>query len=255
MAQQTPNMPLFYEKPEPLDPKRHAGLALRDDMTYAFTAGVNALPLNMVEMPQAALHYPVAFSPDGRGTPVAIVGLRDDENLFVGPDGRWDPGAYIPAYARRYPFIFSQMPAQPGDAEQDGPRYALCVDAVERATVKGGARAFFGPDGKPAEVTNNALEFCKSYQAAAQQTEAFGAALADAGLLVAREVDVDIPGKHRRRFSGIHIVDEKKLAELDEGLFVDWRGKGWLMAIYAHLISGGQWDGLGRRLGVRMEGR
>lgn len=244
-----PAMPLFYTKPEPLEPARHGDLALKEEIGFGFAAKVNALPLNMVEIPQAAAHYPIAFSPDGQGTPLAILGLRDDENLFVDADGNWAENAYIPAYARRYPFLLMRMRADQDGAED---RFALCVDAVKGVTTKKGGRALF--EGKePTQLTSDALEFCKNYQGAAAQTQAFGEALAQAGLLTERQVQVDVPGKHRVNFSGFRMVDEKALAALDDTAFLGLRSSGYLPFVYAHLISGQQWPGLGRRLGERME--
>ena len=40
--------------------------------------------------------------------------VRGNENLFVGEDGRWREGDYIPAYVRRYPFIFLEQPDKNG---------------------------------------------------------------------------------------------------------------------------------------------
>ncbi|HOO81716.1 MAG TPA: SapC family protein, partial [Alphaproteobacteria bacterium] len=64
------NMPLFYSNPVPLDAKAHADLALKQNFGFGFTEGVNAVPLNLIEMPQVCHYYPIAFSPDGNATPV-----------------------------------------------------------------------------------------------------------------------------------------------------------------------------------------
>ena len=109
-AVQDQNMPLFYSNPQPLDKEKHVKLGLDEDFTLSFAKHVNAVPVNLIEMPQVCHAFPIAFSPDGNATPVAILGLRDNENLFVEDDGKWADGVYIPSYIRRYPFIFSEMP-------------------------------------------------------------------------------------------------------------------------------------------------
>ncbi|HBH25795.1 MAG TPA: sapC family protein [Rhodospirillaceae bacterium] len=248
-----PQMPIFYSKPETLDPKQHADLALADPMSYAFAAKTNAITLTIAEMPRAALSFPVVFSPTGAPpAPVAILGLRDDENLFVDEAGTWLDGAYIPAYVRRYPFIFSRLPAEQEGAE---PRLALAVDMVDRAVVTGGDKRFFEADESPSELTRNALDFCGQYQGAALQTEAFAEAVESAGLLKEHTQFVDIPGKHRVKFSGVRVVDEGKLATLDDGVFLDWRAKGWLPFLYTHLVSMGQWERLARLILPRLQPR
>ncbi len=238
-------LPLFYKNPMPLDAKKHSHLSLKKNFGFGFTEGVNAVPVNMVEMPQICHHYPIAFSPDENATPVAILGLRDNENLFLDANNNWEESAYIPAYIRRYPFIFSEIP--------NSDQLTLCVDNVPEVIEEGDKQPFFDNEGAPSELAKNALDFCKSYHAAAQQTLEFSKAIADSGLLIEREAQINVAGNRRINFSGFRIIDESKLAALDDDTFLEWREKGWLPIIYAHLFSGSQWGHLTRLLNMRLE--
>src|SRR5688572_5579461 len=144
-------LPLFYKKPVPLDAKAHKDLGLKKGFGLSFTKDVNAVPVNLIEMPQICHYYPIAFSPDANATPVAILGLRDNENLFVSKKGEWEENVYVPAYIRRYPFIFSEMPGSDN--------LSLCVDMNDNVTESKGEQKFFGGDGKPSQLSQNALEF------------------------------------------------------------------------------------------------
>ncbi|MGH1398043.1 MAG: SapC family protein [Alphaproteobacteria bacterium] len=237
------NMPLFYAGPAPLDAKIHADKALKKNFGFGFTKGVNAVPVNIIELPQVCHYYPIAFSPDGNATPVAILGLRDNENLFLKDDNTWLENAYIPAYVRRYPFIFSEMP--------DGDQLTLCVDMNDDVIEDKGEQKFFDADGQPSELSKNALEFCKSYHAAAQQSIEFSQAIAKSGILVEREAQINVAGNKRINFSGFHIIDEQKFAELDDAVILEWRAKGWLPFVYAHLFSGAQWQRLSTLLSAK----
>lgn len=239
-----PQFPLFYKNPVPLDAKAHANLALKENFGFAFTEGVNAVPVNLVEMPQICHFYPIAFSPDENATPVAILGLRNNENLFLKDDGTWEQ-AYIPAYIRRYPFIFSEIPGND--------QLTLCVDHESSVIEEGGARKFFNEDGKPTDMANNALEFCKSYHGAAQQTVEFSKALLEHDLLVSREAQINVANEQRINFSGFKILDEAKLRGLDDKVFLEFRQKGWLPFVYAHLFSGSQWQRLSTLLSSRLD--
>ena len=238
-------MPLFYSKPIPLDAKEHKDLGLRKNFGLDFTKEVNAVPINMIEMPQICHFYPIGFSPDKSATPVAILGLRDNENLFLNNKGQWLEDTYIPAYIRRYPFIFSETPGND--------QLALCIDVDPNIIESKGEQPFFDADSKPSQLSQNALEFCKSYHAAAQQTLQFGQALADSGLLVERQAEINIGEGQRINFAGFRIIDEKKLAELDEKTFLEWRKNGWIPFLYAHLFSGAQWQRLTQLLNKRMK--
>lgn len=243
---QASGLPLFYSEPRPLDSQAHKTLALKDDIDFTFTNKVNAVPVNLIEMPQVCHAYPIAFSPDANATPVAILGLRDGENLFVDGEGKWAEGAYIPAYIRRYPFIFSEMP--------DSDQLTLCLDYVEGTTVvEGGEKRFFDDEGNATELASNALEFCKSYHGAAQATLEFSKELVAKDLLIERQAQINVGADTRINFSGFKIVDEKKLAELDDATFLQWRKKGWLPFLYAHLFSGAQWQNLSSRLAKILE--
>jgi hypothetical protein len=243
-AKDAPAMPLFYSNPVPLDAKKHATLGLKKNFGLAFTKTINAVPINMIEMPQICHHYPIAFSPDANATPVALVGLRDNENLFVDAKGNWQADSYIPAYIRRYPFIFSELP--------NSDQLTLCIDMAESVVEENGEQRFFDAEGKGSALANNALEFCKSYHAAAQQTLEFSKQLADSGLLVDRRAEISVVGNRRISFSGFRIIDEQKLAEMDDKVFLDWRKKGYLPFLYAHLFSGAQWQQLTRLLNERL---
>lgn len=247
-TQQTQNgaggMPLFYNKPTPLDKKAHANLALKKNFGLGFTEGVNAVPVNLIEMPQVCHFYPIAFSPDGNATPVAILGLRDNENLFLDAEHKWTADTYIPSYIRRYPFIFSETPG--------GDQLSLCMDMNDDLVEEGGEQRFFTDDGEPTDLAKNALEFCKSYHAAAQHTLEFSKAIAASGILVDRQAEIALKDGKRINFSGFQIIDEKKLAELDDKTYLEWRKKGWIPFIYAHLFSGGQWQRLTSLLNKRI---
>lgn len=240
----TSTMPLFYSKPTPLDAKSHGKLSLKKDIGLSFTKEVNAVPINLIEMPQICHFYPIAFSNDGNATPVAILGIRDNENLYVSDKGEWEKDVYIPAYIRRYPFIFSEIP--------NSDKLTLCMDVTDSTTSKDNSQPLFDKDGAPTQLANNALEFCKSYHSAAQQTIEFSKALEASNLLVDRQAEITVADNKKITFSGFKVIDEKKLAELKDKDFLEWRSKGWLPFLYAHLFSGMNWQRLTKLVSNRI---
>lgn len=236
-------LPLFYSKPTLLDAVQHANMGAAKDIGFAFAAKVNAVPLNLVEFPQAAHFYPIAFARDAVATPVAVVGVRDNENLFVNAAGQWQENAYIPAYVRRYPFILSESP--------DGQQLSLCIDDAPGMMVAGGADRFFEENKEPTQLARNAMEFCRSYHIAAQHTQGFGQALIEADVLVDRTAEMTLKNGQRVSFSGFRIIDEERFNKLPEKTLVEWRTKGWLAGAYAHLFSGMHWGDITRMVAER----
>jgi len=241
---QTPQLPLFYKNPVLLDGQKHQDMSLVKDFGLNFTEKTNAVPVNLVEFPQVAHFYPIAFSNDGQATPVAILGVRNDENLFVDAKGEWAKDVYIPSYIRRYPFILTEV--------NNGESLSLCIDETDGVISNDNTNLLFEKGGKPTELSNNAMEFCKSYHAASQQTLEFSKALAESGLLVERTAELVVKGDQKVNFSGFAIIDEQKFNEMDDATFNEWRKKGWIGAIYAHLFSGFHWNGITKLLNERI---
>ena len=85
-----------------LDPSR---------VDHGFAAQTNSVPIAMEEVPDAALFYPCVFiEREGTHAMTALLGLRAQHNLFVGPDRQWVADTYVPAHVRRYPFALAETP-------------------------------------------------------------------------------------------------------------------------------------------------
>ena len=70
--------------------------------------------------------------------------------------------------------------------------------------------------------------------------------------MIEREAQIQVGEATRINFSGFRIIDEKKLAELDDKVILEFRKKGWLPFLYAHLFSGAQWQRLSSILADRL---
>ena len=231
---------LFYGKPEPLSIDAHGKLGVDPvEQPYGFVAEANIVPLTVTEFAPAALSYPVIFVGDAR-QPVAVMGLRQGENLFVSEAGAFKPEAYIPAYVRRYPFVFANDDAQK--------RMILCVDRGAPFIKEGGATPLF-VDGKPSPYTEQAMEFCNNFEQERQRTEAFVKLLTDLELLETREAlftprNPDGTAAAPQKIAEYFAVSEEKLKALPAKKLAELRDNGALGQIYAHLVSLLGWDRL-----------
>lgn len=74
--------------------------------------------VHVVPGPLAGWSHAVEYTIDFAGEdmvimPAVVLGLRAGENLYVTEDHAWS-GKYVPAFARRYPFVFSGREGAPG---------------------------------------------------------------------------------------------------------------------------------------------
>ena len=110
---------LIYEDVKPISKVQHKDLCVKAGSDYSFAKELNCVPLMAIELVHAAAEYPVVFAGDAeKVTPVAIMGTSAKENLFIQKEN-WD-AKYIPAFIRRYPFIFA--------SPDDGKTLTLCID-------------------------------------------------------------------------------------------------------------------------------
>jgi len=230
-------MPLFYGRPEPLDAARHARLAIRRDANYVFARSAQFCPLTMAEFPLAARCYPVLFSASDPPMPVALLGLWQGENLFVDEAGRWAQDRYIPAYVRRYPFIFWES--------SDRSQFALCIDVAADGVgqADGDGRPLIG-DGAPTALARRALDFCNNYERQHRLTVAFCRALDGTGLLAEKRAEVALRTGAKTQLTGFRVVDEAAFDTLAQETVLAFRRRGWLGPIYYHIASQTNWDRL-----------
>lgn len=219
---------MFYSKPVAVNRDQHRTTKIGPVADFSFTAKTNSVALTGVEFTEACKEYPIVFAKVGeRKVPVALLGLRDDENLYVDAAGKWDD-CYIPAFVRRYPFVL---------AESDGDQFVVCIDEASSAFNAKEGQPLFDKEGVNTPFLDGALNFLNAYQAQMKRTENFVKQLDDQGLFTEMSAKTELADGRSFLFNGLYVIDEQKLLGLKEkkaGEFVKSGEAGW---IYAHLIS------------------
>ncbi|HEY8586464.1 MAG TPA: SapC family protein [Rhodanobacter sp.] len=244
---------LFYEHPVPLNRVAHKDLHMKTVPNVKFAMNVHSVPLTGVEFGIAARDLPILFA--GTSTtnagPVALLGLRQNENLFVDASGQWSRETYIPAFVRRYPFVLAEKPA-----DQEGDDFTVYLDEkYEGFNPTEGAR-LFKEDGSDSEMLTNAVNFLGEFQQNVARTKWFMEQLNKYDLLETRTVTLQKPdtdgvkGKSIN-LNGLFVVSEEKLQALDEKTTHKFLHEGMFGWIYAHLMSLTNIDRLAQRLDMR----
>lgn len=221
---------MFYEKVAPISVERHTGWSLQAGVSYAFASEANASPLMCAEFAAAATELPIVFGKSDKGyAPVAILGIEQDKSLMVDADGQWR-GRYIPAFVRRYPFVFA--------ASEQNDKYTLCIDeeypGIDETGVKG-ERLYDGET--PAPMLERALEFSKNYEIEARKTTEFCRLLEENNLLDPMQAGIRMPDGEQRSVTGFHIISRDRLKEISDEVRDDFFKRDVLELVYYHLVS------------------
>lgn len=227
-------LPLFYKSPVVLRFDDHGEAGLTTNPSFGFASEAIAIPLCIGEFAVALRHYPIVFGMEDDAPPIALVGIRQNNNLFVTREGNWHLGAYVPAYLRRYPFIVTEI--------QDETRQFLGIDResdrfIASASTDQTAARLFDDEGRPTATVQSAIAFCRAYHDGYTITVAFGRALAASRLLKPYHAQFRLPDGALHRVNGFQSVDDKALRSLPTETIADWHSRGWLDLATQHLAS------------------
>ncbi len=218
---------LFYENVAPVSPQRHGELSI-DRADFGFAAHVNSVPLMAVEMTAAAGEYTIVFAGNEEAVaPVVILGLEGTKNEYVDEDGKWTAD-YIPAFVRRYPFVFSQQENT----------YTLCVDESWNGCNKDGkGERLFDEKGERTEYLSRMLKFLEESQAHFVRTQTYCNHLKEMDLLEPMKADFTLPGGEKKSLGGFMAVNRDKLRNLAPEKLAELAKTDELELTYIHLLS------------------
>jgi hypothetical protein len=231
---------LIYKSAVPLNRTVHQDCFVDIGANYAFAADVNSVPLMAIEFPQAASEYAIVFGgTEAEPTPAAILGVRGNENLFLGYNGLWQ-AKYIPAFVRRYPFVFSHAEG----------KFVLCVDEeFSGLNREGRGHRLFNDDGTPTEYVDGILKFLQDYQTHFLATQRFCNRIRELGLLEPMTAQVVLPSGPPLSLGGFMGISRERLKALPGEKLAELARSDELELIYVHLHSLRNFDRLRERLG------
>lgn len=237
-----PTQLLIYEQAVPVTRQSHADWSVKTGSDYGFARNVNSVPLLAAEFPNAAMEYSIVFSgAPGNVMPMAILGVQDSENLYVGKDGTWQ-GRYIPAFLRRYPFVFS--------SNDDGNTFTLCIDEdFAGCNTKGIGERLFDSEGERTQYLQGVLGFQQAFQAQFQRSQAFCKKLEDLELLEPMQARFETAAGQRISLGGFSAINRDKLKAVPGDKLAELAVTDELELVYLHLHSMNNLNLTANRLG------
>ncbi len=204
-----------------------------DDWSVAHE--MNAMFVAAVEFGDVCREAPIVFVRAGKeadGTdaiaPVAVLGLKQDDNLFV--EGSTWRGNYIPALLRAYPFCIARVSEE---------QFAVCIDAGHKGFNKEEGQRLFNDLGQPTEMVQNMTKHLEMLEGEVQRTRVIGKRFLELDLLREMRFDATLPDGTQHTVDGFLTVDEQKVAELPTETVLELHRNGLLGLIHMHWVSMG----------------
>lgn len=227
-------LPLLYKELVPLSSVDHGTWKTRALESAPWLNDQHAIPVTVDEFASTQRFFPIIFSVGENPVPLALMGLNEGVNVFMGEDGKFTENLYVPAYIRRYPFMLAKL-------REDSDELSVCFDPTADAIGPFDEGDPLFEDGQPAEATKQILSFCEQFEQAGQRTQAFMTDLVESGLLMDGELSIQPdPEQPPFIYRGFQMVNEEKLRELRGDQLRKMNQSGFLPLVYAHLLSLGQ---------------
>jgi hypothetical protein len=226
--------PFGYKQVVPFQ-KTHKVRLLAPGEAPPFVREGAAIPISHSEFVPAGRHYPIVFiSPDGKNyTAVAVVGMKAGENLYVADDGRWAGDAYMPAYARRFPFCMAKVNVNRVEQKNR----LICV---EQSAIDQSGESLFDEKGQPSAKWQGLEKLLGEYETDLERAREMCAILADYGLFEPFTMQATVKpekGGGSIQLAGMHRVAEKNIENLNAAQLKNLVRRGIMPRIYVHLLS------------------
>ena len=220
----------IYQKVVALNKNLHHQHRILPLTEFHFAADMQTLPVTASEFKEAAKEYPIVFvkaqEDSEKLLPMLLLGLKNGQNLFVKDDGRWT-ARYVPAFIRRYPFIF---------AETGVDQLTLCLDEAYSGFGTEQGTALFNAEGDT-DFLKGVVEFVSAFHRDSRVTEIFLEKLKSLDLLEEKNLKAELRDGREFVVNGFQVVSEEKLLKLEATQVQALFTSGELGLVYAHLMS------------------
>lgn len=219
----------IYASVSPITVTTHGDVSIKPANGLEFSRGILSIPVVAAEFPSIAQDMAIVFTGEGDAiVPVALTSVKEGENAYLNEDGKWT-GRYIPAFLRRYPFIF---------ARSDEDTMTLCLDETyEGLNREGVGERLFDAEGNQTQYLKSMLGFVTQYQRQHIATQVFCKRLVAMDLLEPAVLRAKDSNGEIRRLGGFHVINKKKLKLIpDEELLGMFRSDE-LELCYLHMHS------------------
>jgi hypothetical protein len=214
----------------------HKNLRVIRDNTVQFGDNERSVVTFPQEFRAIQNEYPIFFQKNaetGKFIPIALMGLRQNENLFLSEKG-WD-AQYVPASVRRRPFLIGVQPPKPGEGNQ--PSRMVYVDMDSPRVNESVGEPVFLPHGGYSPYLESIVDLLEYIQYGTELNDQFIDVLLAYELLEVVTLEITLKNGERNNLAGLYTINEDKLSGLAGGAVADLHTKGFMECIYMVLAS------------------
>jgi hypothetical protein len=218
----------------PLDASQHRDLRVITAHGVAYGDGLMSAVTFPAEFRSLQAHYPIVFTKTALGEflPIALMGLRDGENLFL-QGSYWD-AHYVPMAIARQPFLIGR----------DGDALSVHIDLDHPRVSTTVGESLFTPLGGTTPFLERVSELLGTLHEGLASVPAFVEALLRHELLESFVLDVAEADGGTHRLSGFYTIHEERLAQLPPEALAALHRDGHLFAIHMAIASLSQFRAL-----------
>lgn len=224
----------MFKNVTPLNKDEHAKLKLGKLNTFEFAKETSHTPLAIGEYYHACKSQPILFALSGDIiASIALMGLKEGENLFVDKKSNWHSVEYCPFSLRQYPFIYIET----NNSDQiQQPTLILGFDSDSKAINLKKGEALFTTENEPSQLIQNIIHSLNTFQTDMANTILFTYKLKELEILEPFIAEM-VANQQGYKVEGFLRVSEEKFKSLPNETKLELIDNGMYNLIIAHLLS------------------
>jgi hypothetical protein len=195
-----------------LDNVAHKDLKVRTGYSAEFGDSINSVMVFPTEFVHVQREYPILFRKDSSGQTqaFAMLGLDRDENLFL-QGSTWN-ARYVPAALARGPFVIGFRQNEAGETINE---MVTHIDLDHPRVSETDGEPIFRSQGGNSPYLERANRMLQLIHRGLGATAPMIAAFEEAGLLEAREIEIQLDDRTKYQVPGFLTISEARLVKLD----------------------------------------
>jgi len=224
-----------------INPLEHRELKIVNGADVSYAKSQHLLNIRVTEIDKAVSSFPVFFLRNphsGAWAISALTSFNSGENLFVTRDS-WD-ATYTPISMQTYPLFLIR-------SENNPKGYAIGLDPGGEAISKQLGEPLFEANGKESLFLSRSYAVLESDMRNEFLTRQFLQEMQQLEIIKPINIRIQYKDGSIQMIQGLHTADEDKVSRLGKEKLQDLNSRGYLVPIYATLISIYQLNGLIKR--------